>query len=209
MLCMCVPVWLKHCFAVCLICAVGKRCRLYGQQIPSEQFIFWHTRCCAFGRIQFADTMSTGVAPVSASHDVTVDLPVIPPGNPMTLYDLQPVEPHARRQPQDMNAQRLYLHRASTLQAIEQARRAQASTPGPQPASSKPAPTPLGESRGRDAYASYDSIAKTTLVTTCWYDCNGAVTCRFHSTITQPDIIQQLVAALCRSAPMPAKRSDT
>ena len=69
-------------------------------------------------------------------------LPAVDPSNPMNLYYLQHIEQHARRNPHDMNAQRLYAHWLQSMQQIDAARLAAAgsATSMPQP---MPQPGPL------------------------------------------------------------------
>ena len=76
-----------------------------------------------------------------------VDLPVIDPGNPMNAYYFQQVEQHARLNPHDAHAQRMYAHWLHGMQQIEAARRAAAaaaSQPVPSNLSGAEAPTPPG-----------------------------------------------------------------
>ena len=90
-----------------------------------------------------------GFGPVQGM--VVVSLPQIDPDNPMNQYYAQQAELHARRNPSDANAQRLWYHWVTSLQQIEQARRAGASSapagrpsqnPFSMPGLAAPAPVP-------------------------------------------------------------------
>ena len=75
------------------------------------------------------------------------DLPAIDPGHPMTACYFQQVEQHARLNPHDAHAQRMYAHWLHGMQQIEAARRAAAaaaSHPVPSNLSGAEAPTPPG-----------------------------------------------------------------
>ena len=99
--------------------AICDSCKLRGSNVlavAKEKRSHLFRRCSCLFTMQ-----SSGFAPVSSS----MVFPVVDPQNPMNAYYADQAEQHARRHPNDPQAQALWAFWIRTLAQIEQHRRAQ------------------------------------------------------------------------------------